>query len=260
VKIGQVSEEKVRVDLNVVQVVASALAAVSSAVLLSTVGVAGTLIGAAVGSVIATVASAVYSYSLQASRQRVAAAQAAALARVGRSRRAGQQAVLDPEDPEIKAAARPRLGEALGKLPWKRISLVTAGVFAAAMVAIVSFELIAGRSVSTITHGTDGNGASTSIPGLGKANATPTRTPTETPTTATPSATPSESVAPSPSAASSPSVTPSEPPPGAVTPTPSPSANATPTPAPTPTPTASADASDAAGADPAAPTSSAPVG
>jgi hypothetical protein len=253
-----VSEEKVRVDLNVVQVVASALAAVSSAVLLSTVGVAGTLIGAAVGSVIATVASAVYSYSLQASRQRVAAAQAAALARVGRSRRAGQQAVLDPEDPEIKAAARPRLGEALGKLPWKRISLVTAGVFAAAMVAIVSFELVAGRSVSTITHGTDGNGASTSIPGLGKSAATPTRTPTETPTTATPSATPSESVAPSPSA-SSPSVAPSEPPPAAVTPTPSPSADATPTAA-TPTPTASADASDGAGADPAAPTSSAPVG
>src|SRR5689334_18319190 len=75
-----------KVDVSWPQVVASALAAVSSAVLLSTVGVAGTLIGAAVGSVVATVGTAVYRYSLEASRERVAAAQNAALTRVARAR------------------------------------------------------------------------------------------------------------------------------------------------------------------------------
>src|SRR3954469_23891207 len=75
-----------RVDINWVQVSASALAAVSSAVLLSTVGVAGTIIGAAIGSVIATVGNAVYAAYLRASRPRVASAQAAALARVSRAR------------------------------------------------------------------------------------------------------------------------------------------------------------------------------
>ncbi len=76
-------EEKPAV--NWIQVLAGALAAVSSAVLLSTLGVAGTVIGAALGSVIASVASAWYSRGLDASRQQVAA-QAAALQRVAAAR------------------------------------------------------------------------------------------------------------------------------------------------------------------------------
>ncbi|MFE3197116.1 hypothetical protein [Embleya sp. NPDC059237] len=52
--------ERRRIDVNGVQVVGSALAAISSAFLLSTLGVAGTVIGAALASVVATVGSAVY--------------------------------------------------------------------------------------------------------------------------------------------------------------------------------------------------------
>jgi len=52
--------ERRRIDVNPVQVVASALAAISSAFLLSTLGVAGTVIGAALASVVATVGSALY--------------------------------------------------------------------------------------------------------------------------------------------------------------------------------------------------------
>lgn len=52
--------ERRRIELSVVQVVASALAAVSSAFLLSKLGAAGTVIGAAIASVVATVGSAVY--------------------------------------------------------------------------------------------------------------------------------------------------------------------------------------------------------
>ena len=74
------------VRLQVDAVAASALAAVSSAVLLSSVGVAGTIIGAAVGSVVATAGSAIYSYYLRITHERVAQAQAAALDRVARAR------------------------------------------------------------------------------------------------------------------------------------------------------------------------------
>jgi hypothetical protein len=168
-----VSEEKPKVDLSVVQVVASALAAVSSAVLLSTVGVAGTLIGAAVGSVIATVAGAVYTYSLQASRERVAAAaQIAAMARSNLTRRSEggaqdtQQVTARPEAAPGDAD-RPAWRTALAGLNWKRVAALAAGVFLAAMVAIVAFELVAGRPVSTYTGGTSKDSSSRTTLGGG---------------------------------------------------------------------------------------------
>jgi hypothetical protein len=78
-------EQEQRVGVSWVQVAGSALAAVSSAVVLSTLGVAGTVIGAAVGSVVATVGSSLYTRTLDVSRQQVAA-QTAALRRVTQAR------------------------------------------------------------------------------------------------------------------------------------------------------------------------------
>ncbi|MDQ1105174.1 hypothetical protein QE364_004034 [Nocardioides zeae] len=63
--------EKPRIHLDWVTLVAGALAAVSSAFLLSTLGAVGTLAGAALGSVIASVTSTLYSTSLERSRQKV---------------------------------------------------------------------------------------------------------------------------------------------------------------------------------------------
>lgn len=255
------SEEKPKVDVNVVQVVASALAAVSSAVLLSTVGVAGTVIGAAVGSVIATVGSALYSYSLQASRDRVAAAaQLAASARVRRTAqdRPGQRTREYEQQPSAATeraadeeaageAARPQWREALDNLPWKRVAVVAVGVFVAAMVAIVTFELIAGEPVSRITHGTSGDRTGTSIPGLG-GSSKPTGTPT-------PTSTPSESVSPT----ESPTETPST---AAASPTGSPSGS--PTDSSTPSPTAGASGTESPvqspSLSPSASTSATPAG
>jgi hypothetical protein len=82
-----------RKGINWVQVTAAALAAVSSAVVLSTLGVAGTMIGAAHGSVTASLGAAVYSRTIDASRQQVAS-QAAALKRVAHARLQMDDAVL----------------------------------------------------------------------------------------------------------------------------------------------------------------------
>ena len=182
------SDDKQKVDINVVQVVASALAAVSSAVLLSTVGVAGTIIGAAIGSVIATVGASIYSYSLRISRERVQAAQAAAVARMSRVRTGVSTRSIELED-EPHDEGRAPWREALARLPWKWIATVSGAIFVIAMVVILSFELLTGESISKRTGGTDGTGSRTSL-GFGSSSST-SKSPTPTPSpTATGSASP----------------------------------------------------------------------
>jgi hypothetical protein len=261
-------QQQERVAINWFQVSGSALAAVSSAVLLSTVGVAGTIIGAAIGSVVVTAGGSIYSHYLEVSRQRVAAAQAVARARKSRSRSAhlntrqqeraddelhqAEQQLAEAEDETVKPSWR----ELLTGLRWRRIATAAAVIFVAAMLIIVTFETVTGRAVSTYTGGTDGNPRS-SIPGLGRRASTgtpdrsptptqtqtptptpsPTQTPTQTTTTPTPSASPSTA---GPSTAS-PSPTPTfggtqTAPPTTTPRSPAPSTVPTPTPASTGTP------------------------
>ncbi len=182
-----VSEERTKIKLDGVQLVSGALTAVTSAVLLSTVGVAGTLIGAAVGSVLGTVGNAVYSYYLRLSRRRVATAKAVAEARVrGAASLAAQagthgdadlaEAQLEMAEEEFEQAQddlenadehkRVPWRDVVAALPWRRVLAVAGVVFVIAFGAILTFEAIAGRAVSTYTGGTDGP-ARVSIPGVG---------------------------------------------------------------------------------------------
>jgi hypothetical protein len=180
-----------RLEINWIQSMAAALAAVTSAVLLSTVGVAGTLIGAALGSLVLTFGNAVYSYYLDTTKEQLSKARSSAATRIGRAQsrvrdasrdaqagrlgaereleRAGAdlasaRAVLD--DAEQPATSRVDLREMLGRLPWKRIAIAAGASFAVAMLVIVSFELFTGRAVSSYTGGSSAD-RRTSIPGLG---------------------------------------------------------------------------------------------
>jgi hypothetical protein len=215
------TEEPRKIEISWVQAVASALAAVTTAVLLSTVGVAGTIIGAAIGSVAATVGSAVYSHYLAASRDRVTAA-AAARARVRRAQTGlGQAAAVlavgtpraedrldhadhDLQKAEITLDATEQTSpwrEAFSGLPWRRLALAAAALFVVAMAAIVTFELIAGRAVSTYTGGSDSNGPRVSVPGVGGGETkkpTPTPSPSELPSSASSTPTPSPTPTPTP--------------------------------------------------------------
>lgn len=108
-------EEQPKVGVSWVQVAGSALAAVSSAVLLSTLGVAGTVIGAAVGSVVASVGTSLYTRTLDVSRQQVAA-QAAALRRVTRAHSDLDDAVSAMSRGDATSASRiARAGEELDR-------------------------------------------------------------------------------------------------------------------------------------------------
>ncbi|MDQ6522772.1 hypothetical protein RB608_04125 [Nocardioides sp. LHD-245] len=251
---------------------AGAAAAVTVAVLLSTLGAAGTLIGAALGSVIATVSSALYKQGIESSRRRMADVQAAALQRVNLAdqnvRRAARRSDPEAAERELDRAHRhlDAAGEELADeldepgaettssgrsrwadLQWKRIALLAAAVFVLSLLVISAVELVAGKSVSTITGGTDGDDR-TSLTGVfgtggkGKdggrqeppAEETPTPTPTPAPTE-TPTETPT---APEPTEPTGPA-TPSD----TSSPTPSGTPSPTPTPTPTPTPSPSQGAS-----------------
>jgi hypothetical protein len=208
-----------------------AFAAVSSAFLLSTLGAAGTIIGAALGSVIVTVGGALYSQGLAHSHRRLAQVQTAAKRKVGVAqaevRRANRQQgdgqaadvplahaeerldeVKDDLDHMVNEPAGPGWRERFVELPWKRISLIAAGLFAAAILVITAIEAVAGESVSSITGGTE-DGGRTTLGNIGGGSPTedneapsddgsseqpePTNTPTGEPTPApeTPSPTPS---------------------------------------------------------------------
>lgn len=171
-----------KLEIDWLRTAGGAFAAVSSAFLLSTLGAAGTIIGAALGSVVVTVGGALYTQGLARSRHRLAQVQAAAMRKVGAAqaevRRAAQHAddseaveadlahaeerlneVRDDLGPLADESSGPGWRERLVMLPWKRISLIAAAIFAAAVLLITTFELVAGRSVSSITGGSeDGDG------------------------------------------------------------------------------------------------------
>jgi hypothetical protein len=145
-----------KLEIDWLKTAGGALAAVSSAFLLSTFGAAGTIIGAALGSVIVTVGGALYSQGLARSHQRLAQVQVAAMRKVGDAQAEVRQAARHPGDGETVDAHLAHAGERLRGvkddlgtmaneptgpgwrerlvvLPWKRISLIAAGLFAAAV-------------------------------------------------------------------------------------------------------------------------------
>src|SRR3954447_9718624 len=72
-----------RIEIDWLRAIAGALAAVVSAVLLSTLGEVGTLLGAALGSLILTIGSALFARGIRSSRRTLAKAQTSAKQKVG---------------------------------------------------------------------------------------------------------------------------------------------------------------------------------
>ena len=187
-----------RLGISTAQVAGSALAAVSAAFFASWLGVAGTLIGAALGSVVGTVGSASYTYSLQRSH---------ALVRGCPAHRAPQR------------SGPPAPG---GQWPWRRIAAGGAAVLALTLGTLTVVEGIVGKPVSSMTSGGDGGGTTigrvvrdegprgdSPTPSEPTAPTSPTPSPSTDPTsqpTDQPSGTPSPSVQPT----GSPSPTPSD--------------------------------------------------
>jgi len=164
--------EKTRLDISWTNAAGSALGAVSSALLLSTLGVVGTLLGAALGSLCITVGGALYAHSMKVTKEKAAAAAAAASRRQKPRQResVGSPSSSAPRaqtpEPAATSPDEESRGQVLRGLPWKRIIGLAAALFAVTMAIILAFELTTGRAVSTYTGGTENTGVGTSIPGV----------------------------------------------------------------------------------------------
>lgn len=171
--------------LSPAQVVGSALAATSAALVASMAGTAGTIIGAGVGSLIATVGAAVYTWWIrrtgEIARRTAAQMRLAALATQPLPRTVAQgpmrfrkdrgsatdqgaaEAGTPPEGQHVDTADPDRpedQDETRFTLPWRKILLATAVVGVITLATITVIEGIAGRPVSSLTGGSDSTGTS----------------------------------------------------------------------------------------------------
>ena len=172
--LATMGEGNSRLGLDWVAVAAAALASVSSAVILSTLGASGTLIGAAVGSVVATVSSAMYSRGLQSSKEKVAVVfQGGGVGEVSRDEAERleaegalaapevSEAVLGPEaTQDARGEGRRTFAERFKAINWRKVAPWAIGTFVVVMVAITAFEMVTGKPVSSLTGGSDGTGTS----------------------------------------------------------------------------------------------------
>ncbi|GAB2975126.1 hypothetical protein [Nocardioides montaniterrae] len=190
-------------------VFAGAGAAVTVAVVLSSLGAAGTLVGAALGSVTATVTTALYKRGIETSHRK-AAAQAAALFRAGFAQQAAEAGDVAADSVDLMVPAPSPEAPQRWALPWGRLLVMAAAVFLFALVTISAVELLAGRSISAMFGGDNTRGTTVvevfHKGGHQPAPAPPTVTTTvtvqPTPTLSTPVSTPKPST----------TLTPSEPP------------------------------------------------
>lgn len=195
------------------QLAVSALAAVTAAWIASSLGVAGTLIGAALGSFVVTISSAFYGRTLEKSKTLLV--QTASGTIVQKAVQDGDiaEAFEEVEEVEHSPVARAEVVDTPPRLHWKTIAATTVIVLGIALAAISAFEIVSGQSL-------DGSGGTTIGDTFGGSKATkPEPTPTPSSTTPAPSpSTPTSTPAPSPS--------PSTPTPAPSTPTPTPDTTA----------------------------------
>jgi hypothetical protein len=163
--------------LSVPQVLAGALAAASAAVASSWLGVAGTVIGAAVVSVVASVGTVIYGHSLERGSQRVlaampirpgqpvaavAAADTAVLSRPESrtatstiSATSGTDTIVLPaaEGAEDEPADVPPSDSSPSRVNWKTVAVSSAAMLAIALGMLTTAEVITGRTALTGTGG-----------------------------------------------------------------------------------------------------------
>lgn len=140
-----------RLNLSATQVCASALAAITATVAASYLGIAGTVIGAAVASVLTVVGNAVYSHSIQSTRERVRTVVPAAARRSRRPTTTTRPATPTPATP-TRRATRQRRGV------WRVMAGACVGVFAGVLILVTVVELVAGRPLSDLMRGQRGSG------------------------------------------------------------------------------------------------------
>lgn len=190
-------------EVSGIQLTATVLAAVTGALLASSLGVVGTITGTAVASAASTLGTAVYRHYLGRTRERIRDV-APVIVRQARWRpSAGTGAnaparvydQIDVVDVPVDRSGRRRV--------WRRYGVPALAAFVLVLACITGFELAAGKPISSLVWGKSGNG--TSIGSLFSGNGTSTKTPvdpTSSPTSGA-SSSPTRQASPEPSSSSS---------------------------------------------------------
>lgn len=197
--------EEGKLTLSPAQVIGSALAAVSGAVLASFAGTTGTIIGTAFGSVVATVGAAIYTWWLRRTSAAVrrTAAQVRQTALAGQLPRPGAQGPLrvrngkavqtpgeeqasgdpgsdDAVEAEAEAEAEAEVEAAVEadksarSIPWGKVALASVGITAAVLGGITAVEVVTGQPLSSLVGGNDTQGTTVGdVVGTGGRRATP---------------------------------------------------------------------------------------
>lgn len=176
-------------DISWFQVLASVLAAVTAAWLASRLGVAGTMIGVALGSFVATTSSAIYGRTLDKGKTLIV--QTASGTTIQKSVEEGDIAEALDEAAEMSDSPVQRaevVEDGPRRLRWKRIVATTVAVALAALGLITAYELVSDRTL-------DGSGGTTIGDTFGGTRGQPDREPTPAPTTDDPTPAPTRSKA-----------------------------------------------------------------
>ncbi len=187
-------------DLSWFQVLAGALAAMTSAWIASALGVAGTIIGAAIGSLVVTISSAFYQRGLDRGRTLIVRTEGGTVvettAEPGETV-AALDAVRDATGSQIRGAEV--VDEPRGGVRWGVVALTTVLVLAVAGAAMGGYELLTGDSYGARSDNPRlgdplGDGPTTSTEGPGDGTS-----PTPTEASSTPTPIPTDSTSPNPS-------------------------------------------------------------
>ena len=185
-------------DISWLQIIASVLAAVTAAWIASRLGVAGTLIGAALGSFVVTISSAFYGRTLDHTRTLLIQTESGTV--IERQVEDGEVREALDEVADVDSAARgAQFVDDKPRLHWKTIIVTAVVVLSLALAAISTYELISGRTLDG-DHGTtigDSLGGTRDKP---SPQPTPSKTATTTTTTVPTTPTPTETTIPTPTA------------------------------------------------------------
>jgi hypothetical protein len=178
--------DQVRSGIDIPKTIAGALAAVCAAVIGSFLGVAGTLVGAALASIIGSVGTEVYRRYLDKGAKKLQTLAVPAFVKAPAAIGTPEVAAASEEDsPSHTVPEQP-----LRKIRWGRVALVAGALFVLAMGTLSIAELISGKSVASAVG--NSTGAKSTFGGLlhpGKDTSTaptPAPTPSATPTDTAP--------------------------------------------------------------------------
>lgn len=146
-----------RFGLSAIQLIATALAAITATVAASFLGVTGTVIGAALASVVSAIGTAVYTHSLHRTRVRVR--------EVVPTRR------REPTDPNPSTSPLPPSRDTSMSDPdrvkaqppqsrWQSVAIGSLALFVTVLTFVTGVELVTGHPLSDLVRGDTGSGTS----------------------------------------------------------------------------------------------------